>query len=223
MPKSKLDYDYILMQCSSLVIDHLRSQVTTQSKTAVVCLYADYRDQGNQTVVHILGALLHQYLTSGHIEIPNKVTQTLTDIKKQNKSVELEDVLDMLRVTLVQLDRSFVCIDGIDELEARTRRELLGILPKALSIGKTSIRFFLTGRPHVKGEVQSFFSHSQLQEVDITANLDDIRIYLRYKITQDESVNSETMNERLKREIETTIVAQSQGMYVVKTRSICIS
>lgn len=47
------------------------------------CLYADYNDQTNQTMAHILGSLLRQFLTTAHEPIQNEVIQKRHDIQRQ--------------------------------------------------------------------------------------------------------------------------------------------
>jgi len=197
------------------VIDHLRSQVTEQttSKTGIVCLYADYRDWNNQTLVHILGCFVHQLITGADlIHIPDQVMGKLTEVKKKNAKVEVEDVLAMLILLLQQLDGTFFCIDALDELEPQARRKLLDILSNKLKLGTKTTRLFFTGRPHMQSEVQSFFEIRQEQEVKITANENDIRQYLSHKIEEDRRVNPDAMNEALESEVLAALVARSQGM-----------
>ena len=193
------------------MIDHLCSQVTEQ--TSIVCLYADYRDWNNQTLVHILGSFLHQLLTgAGLLHIPDQVIGTLKEVKKQNTQVELGGVLAMLKLISPQLDGLFVCIDALDELEPQTRRKLLDILSNELQLGIRGTRLFFTGQPHMQSEVQSYFNIRQEQEVEIIANENDIRQYLSHKIAEDRHANPDAMDEALETEILTVLAAQSQGM-----------
>ena len=197
---------------SSLVIDHLCSQQST-SKTSVVCLYADYRDRNNQTLVHILGCFLHQLLTSTDLlHIPDQVIQELRQVKKRNAKVELGAIVVMLKLLLEQLDDSFFCIDALDELEPQTRRRLLDILSNKLQLGATNARLFFTGRPHMQSEVRSYFQISEDQIVDIVAHPNDIRQFVSHKLAEDKHVNPEAMDGVLESEILTALVARSQGM-----------
>jgi hypothetical protein len=194
------------------VIDHLYSLHTeTGGKTSIICLYADYRDWSNQTPVHILGCFLHQILTDGNLlHIPDNVIEKLKEIKKRNMKVKLEDILAMFKLILMELEGSFFCIDALDELEPQTRRILLNILSNELQLGTKTTRLFFTGRPHIQSEVQTYFKIRQ--EVEIIANESDIRQYLSHKISEDGCVNPDTMNEALKAEILSVLIARSQGM-----------
>ena len=200
---------------SSLVIDHLRSQVTEQatSKASIVCLYADYRDWNNQTLIHILGCFLHQLLTCPNLlHVPDQVMEKLKEIKKRNTKVELEDVLSMLKLISAQLDGSFLCIDALDELEPQTRRKLLKILSNELQLGIMTTRLFFTGRLHMQSEVQNYFEIQQEQEVNIIAHENDIRQYVSHQIAEDKDANPDAMNQVLEAEILTALVTRSRGM-----------
>ncbi|KAF8421814.1 ankyrin repeat-containing domain protein [Tirmania nivea] len=204
---------------SSLVIDYLCSQVTgrTTHQTSIACLYADYRDRDNQTLVNILGSFLHQFLTSSSIlHIPDQVIKTLKEVKKRNTKVEFGDVLAMLKLILEQFDDSFLCIDALDELEPQTRRKLLDILSNKLQVGTKAPRLFFTGRLHIQSEVQTYFKIRQEQEVKVIANENDIRKFLLHKIAEDRRVNPDMMNQVLENEILSMLITRSQGMYRIR-------
>ena len=195
------------------MIDYLRAQVAehTARKISIVCLYADYRDWSNQTLEHILGCLVYQFLTgAGLLHIPDQVIEMLKEVKRQNARVELGHILAMLKLIAAQLDSSFICIDALDELEPQTRRRLLKILSNELHLGTETNRLFFTGRPHMQSEVQNYFKIRQ--EVEIVANESDIRQYLSHKISEDRCTNPDTMNEALEIEILSLLVGRSQGM-----------
>ena len=171
-------------------------------------MYADYKDQTSQTVVHILGSFLRQLLTTVPASIPEEVIQKLNDIRHGGRKVETTDSLAMLKIRLHQLKRAFICIDALDELEPKVRQQLLNIL-KELVI-KNNVRLFLTGRGHIEGEVQNCFKVEQGYTVNITASQEDIRQFVRQQIKED--LNPEAMDTRLAKGIEDTIIEKSKGM-----------
>ncbi|KAF8421801.1 hypothetical protein EV426DRAFT_671737, partial [Tirmania nivea] len=209
---------------SSLVIDHLCLQAAEQTtrQISIVCLYGDYRDQNNQTLVNILGSFLHQFLANtGLLHIPEQVITKLKEVKKRNSKVELENILVMLKAILEQLDNSFFCIDALDELEPQTRRDLLDNL-KNLQLGTKAPRLFFTGRPHMQNEVHQYFEIRQEQEVEIIAKENDIRQYLHHKIAKDRHVNPDVMNKDLENEILSALVARSQEMFLLPALHIAM-
>ena len=193
---------------SSVVIDDLFTQLNDHSHIGIACLYADYKDQSNQTLVHILGSFLHQFLTNTPAPIPGEVTKKLQDIRRQGKKLGIEDILALLETRFTQLKRKTICIDAIDELEPKTLQQLLKVL-KGL-ITKNNIRLFLTGRPHIETEVQRYLQVVQMCKVDIIANQQDIQEFVRQQITDD--LNPDAMDEVLAKDIEDAIIEKSQGM-----------
>ena len=193
---------------SSTVIDHLESYSRVNPAIGIACLYADYRDQSNQNLVNILGSILHQFLTcSARPHIPQGLIQILDEIQTQRRKLDQNGALAMISLILQQFNASFICIDALDELTPQTHRELLVFLKDNI---KASTKIFLTGRPHIRIDVTSCLGDQK--KVDITANPDDIRQYLRHRIEQD--VMPEAMNVELKAEILNIIVEKSRGMCV---------
>ena len=180
------------------MIDYLYSKFHTYPNVGVACLYADYKDQTNQTLVYILGTFLRQLLTTVQEPIPDKVLQRLYDIRCQGGKVGIEDNLALLKMWLHRLKGAFICIDAIDELEPKVRWNLLNIL-RDLVTNNNNIRLFLTGRGHVESEVQKCFKVTQMHKVIITASQQDIQEFVRQQIKEDQDLNPDAMDEGLPR------------------------
>ena len=200
---------------SSTVIDDLISHVVTPStgKIGIAYLYADYRDQKAQTQVPILGTLLQQFLSGiSVLYIPQEVHDTLEKIKKDLRTPNKEELLALLQITFQHLDRAFICIDALDELEAKTRSQLLQEISNLVAqTAGNRLRVFLTGRKHIELEVQKLSKRS----IEIVAHSNDIRLYLEREIADDEYGNPESMDEALQHEVVTSLVGRSQNMYVI--------
>ena len=163
----------IIILYSSVVIDDLRSRCPD---IGVACLYADYKDQANQILSHILGTFLCQLLTTAQEAIPDEIIEKLRDIQRQGGKVGHDDNLALLKIQVNQLKRAFICIDAVDELESKVRRQLLKTLKE---LGTNNTRLFLTGRSHIKTEVQECFQATQAFTVIISANELDIETFVR--------------------------------------------
>ena len=184
------------------MIDDLRSRYH------VACLYADYRDQSNQTLAHILGSFLHQLLTTNQEPIPDEVIKKLQDIWSIRRKIETQDILAMLKIRIHQLRCAFICIDAMDELESRVRQQLLNALRELSTTNK--IRLFLTGRFHVESEVQKYLQVAQKYTATISARHQDIQEFVREQIMDDLCIDA--MNEVLAKDIEDAVIKKSQGM-----------
>ena len=153
--------------------------------------------------------MLRQFLTTASY-VPETIITTLESIKKKDQRAEIGDISKMLKILLPHLDRSFLCLDALDELESRTRFTLL----KALRTEFGSTRIFLTGRPHIEPEVNEALQ-IQLDAMHIEASEGDIRGFLIHEIEEDMNINPDDMNEQLKEEILEAIISKAGGMYVL--------
>ena len=194
------------------MIDDLYSQLNKHPNIGIACLYADYKDQSNQTLDHILGSFLRQLLTIAQ-DPPDHVVEKLNKIRHQGKKVNTEDILALLKGQLDPLKRMFICIDAVDELEPKVRQKLLNVL-KELATIRTNIRLFLTGRGYVENEVQIHFNIAQKFKVIINASQQDIQEFVLQEIKAD--LNSGAMDEVLEKDIVDTITKKSDGMWVMK-------
>ena len=191
-----------------MVVDDLYFQFH-QCSIGIACLYADYKDQNSQTLAHILGTFLHQLLATSTEPILDEVLEKLQETRSCRDKLGTEDLLALLKIRLNQLKYAFICIDAVDELEPKVRRQLLNVL-KELS---TNIRLFLTGRNYIETEVQKCFQVAQ--KVVISASHQDIEAYIRQQII-DDPYAEDAMDEVLEKDIIDTIIKKSQGMYVME-------
>ena len=189
------------------MIDNLYSRLHTDSQIGIACLYADYKDQTNQTLGNILGSFLHQLLTTAQVPIPVEVIEKLQDIQYRRGKVGLEDNLHLLKIQLRQLQCAFICIDAVDELEATVRRQLLDVLKE---LGTFNIRLFFTGRHNIKSEVQRNFQVMERYKVEICASHQDIETFVRQQIIKDPY--SDMLDETLVKDIVDAIVKKCQGI-----------
>ena len=173
----------------------------------IACLYADYKDQNNQTLVRILESFLHQLLTTALIPIPDGVIKKLNDIKQRNGKPGSEDILALLKIRLQQLKCAFICIDAVDELDPRVQQQLLDVLKE---LGTNNASIFLTGRGHIESEVQKRLQVLQQYKITISASKEDIQEFLEQQIKDD--LNPDAMTEALAKDIIVTITEKSQGM-----------
>ncbi|KAF8417386.1 hypothetical protein EV426DRAFT_376156 [Tirmania nivea] len=200
---------------SSIVFDNLVSRFPQRDKAAIVCLYCDYRDKSQQTLDNLLGSLVRQCLTSMP-HVPDEVAEMLGLIQRERKRIEVKDALQALKFILLQLDHAFLCIDALDELEPRIRKDLLEILRVELT-NTVKLKLFLTGRPHIPLEVNQWLQVQQ-DPINIQASPDDIRKYLINEIACDP--RPDAMNDTLQHEIVNEITHKSEGMFLLPTLQI---
>ena len=167
-----------------------------EENIAVAGLYCDFLSQQEQTVNNVIGAILKQIVGRG--EITEDLRKAFQKGKKEfgGRGPRLADLMGMLKTTIASLPQVFICIDALDECLPKHLPELLESL-RDITRESPQTRIFLTGRPHVKEDIQRYFPKAVV--MPISPNLDDIRNYLEMRLDRDPE--PEAMNGGLRADI----------------------
>ena len=192
---------------SSLVIDSLCDQAREENIT-VACLYCDFLAQQEQTVTSMMGAILKQLVGGG--DIPIYLREAFKEGQKiGGRKPALEDLVGMLRRAIASLGQVFICVDALDEYLPKDLPELVESLRDIVRQSPRT-RIFLTGRPHVGGTIQKYFTGAVA--IPISPNTDDIRSYLEMKLDRDDE--PEAMDSGLRADIVKVILDKMSDMCV---------
>ena len=182
------------------MIDRLCDEAGEES-LAVAWLYIDYLSQEEQTVTNILGAILKRLV--GGREIPKEVEKAFDE----GRRLLLAELIGILKKAMASLPPVFICIDALDECLPKNLPELLESLRDIVRESPTT-RIFLTGRPHVSGAIQRYFTGAVV--IPVSPNTDDVRNYLQMKLDKDE--DPEAMDDSLRADIVKTILDKVSDM-----------
>jgi len=193
---------------SSLVIDDLCDQARNEDIT-VACLYCDFLAQQEQTITSILGAILKQLAGKG--DIPTYLREAFQRGKQEigGRALLPTDLMRMLKMTIASLPQVFICIDALDESLPKHLPELLRSL-RDIVRESPNTRIFLTGRPHVKEDIQKQFPSVVL--IPVSPKTGDIRNYLEMRLDMDPE--PEAMNDRLRADIIRIMMEKTSDMCV---------
>ena len=201
----------LLIGCddSSLVIDKLCDEATKGDPT-VACFYFDFAARNEQSPVNMLGSLLRQPV-SGQRKIPEVIIE---DFEKEKsviggRGLQVSGILKMFQ-TIAATRRLFICVDALDECVPEHRRVVLQSLGQMLQ-GSPNTRLFMTGRPHVRIEVERELGRAATF-LFIRATEDGVVRFLREKLSQDTIPNM--MSSALEGDIVKSIPAISSETYV---------
>jgi len=179
----------VVLTCSdtsSLVVDKLCDMAGARN-VSVSCFYVDFAAREEQSPTNILGSLLKQ-IVGGLEKIPDEISRMFQDHKKVigGRGLRVAEIVKMLQ-TVTSLHPTFICIDALDECVERHRPEVLDSLRRVLEESPNT-RIFLTGRRHIRGEVDKYFC-GRTVVLSIKPNQDDIVGYIRMRLSKDTSLD----------------------------------
>ncbi|RPA91333.1 hypothetical protein L873DRAFT_1819658 [Choiromyces venosus 120613-1] len=200
---------------SSLVIDRLGDQAREQNAIAA-CFYFDFAAQKEQSLNSMLGALLKQ-VVSELGETPEDIVRVYEEQKKVigGRGPQLGDIVKMLQATSSS-QRTFICIDALDECAAGYRFRLLDSL-KAILQKSTGTRIFVTGRPHIRGEIEERLAGG-VAILSIIPRKNDIIEYIRMRLSED--MTPEAMDSSLEAEILRKIPEKVSEIFLLVSLNI---
>ena len=181
---------------SSLIVDRLCDHAGGQN-TAVSCFYFDFAARKEQSATKILGSLVKQ-MVSGMEKIPEEISRAFQEQKRTvgGRKPQLVDLVGMLQA-IASSRPTFMCIDALDECAGVERLKLLDSLKEVLE-QSPGIRIFVTGRPHIRAEIESRLA-GKVIGVPVSPTRGDIKMYLKVRLGLDETPDA--MDESLKAEI----------------------
>ena len=187
----------MLINCniSSLVIDTLCNQAM-EGNAGVACFYFDFASKEEQSPTAVLGSVLKQ-VVGGLDQVPEGIAKAFRDRGKVigGKKLSLSEIVEFLQDILLTRC-TFICIDALDECPSGHRVKLLDI--NQILQKSHGAQLFLTGRPHIRGEVDKHLI-GRAATRSITPTKSDIITFLRAKLKGD--TIPDAMDESLEGEI----------------------
>jgi len=163
------------------VIDTLCKRAVGEN-AAVACFYLDFAAPEEQSPAAILGSVLKQ-IVGGLDQVPERIAKAFRNREKfiGGQSLALSEIVECLQ-DISSSRCTFICIDALDECPRGHLVKLLDSLNQILQ--SPGARIFLTGRPHIRGEVDKHLA-GRAATRSITPTNDDITTFLRAKLKED--------------------------------------
>ena len=193
---------------SSLAADWL-CEWTKGQHTAVSCFYFDFAARKEQTATSMLGSLVKQIISGTGIS--EEIWRTLREQKEavSGRRPQLGDIVKMLQL-ITSSQGTFMVIDALDECTAVQRYRLFDSLKEILR-KSPGTRVFVTGRPHVRAEIEIRLA-GRVTSLSICPTRDDIIRFLRVRLGEDETPDA--MDESIEADILGKIPGSISEMWV---------
>ena len=179
-----------------------------EGKAAVACFYFDFATYEEQSPAAVLGSVLKQ-IVAGLDEIPERIVRAFRDRGEVISDQRLP--LPEIAGSLLDISSSrctFICIDALDQCPSKHREELLDLLNQILR-KSPGVRLFMTGRPHIRDEVERYLG-GRVATMIIMPTKNDITTFLRARLKEDTIPGA--MDESLEEEIVKNIPKMASEM-----------
>ena len=183
---------------------------TKERNTAIICFYFDFAARNEQTATSMLGSLLKQVI-NGMERVPEDISRALQEQKKavSGRKPQLGDIVKMLQL-ITSSRPTFMVIDALDECTPVQRFHLFDSLKEILEKSPDA-RIFVTGRPHIRTEIETRLA-GRVLSVSVGPPKDDIIRFLRVRLSEDETPDA--MDETLEADILEKIPGSIPEMWV---------
>ena len=152
----------------------------------------------------MIGSLLGQ-LALGAVGTVGEIKDAFEKSRQGGgKSLRLPEMLGLFLKTISSCDRVYICVDAMDELVPQHRPDFLRALQQLIQEAPNT-RLFLTGRPHIRGELDKHLTKGAYI-IHIVPDEGDIGKYLSRKIDDDDDQDPGLMTEGLKDDIMKTML-----------------
>jgi len=172
------------MSCdpSSLVVDALCDKFR-EKNIAITYFYVDFAEREDQSPTNILGSLLKQ-IVDGLERVPEEISLMLQHHRRvaYGRGPRVSEIVKMLQTT-TSLQPTFICVDALDECGEGHRPKILDSLRQVLEKSPNT-RIFLTGRRHIKSEVERHLG-ARVAVLSIKPSNGDIVGYIRMRLSKD--------------------------------------
>jgi Cdc6-like AAA superfamily ATPase len=197
---------------SSTVVENLRGQeVAGKPRARIAYYYFDFNDHRKQTAQGCIQSLVGQLFEQSDA-VPEELQSLYNDNRHGTPS--LEGLIDVLIAMLSDGPPNFIVIDALDECkqdeEERERQCFYEALQEIKSNAEGLYKFFIASRP--EPDIKRQLSELGVTEVNVEQTLvdEDIRSHVRALLPKE--ARFEKWPKAVKKEIEDTLVKQSNGM-----------
>lgn len=126
------------------------------------------------------------------------------DYSKQEKMLDSSGIKHLFNLVSAEFEHVYFCLDALDELsDLRSLLELLRDSP-------SNMRYFLTGRPHIRNTVEKYMIESR--SISIEAHRSDIVKFIEREIRGPNDAEPDAMNDDLRSKMYQSICESARGM-----------
>lgn len=193
---------------ASMIIDDLLSKSDTNNMK-VVYYYCDYTDQRTLQTNRILGTMLRQFIKAGRFpdEIEPKILEAYD---RAHQLPGISEVMEFISQSASLNPTAFV-LDGLDECEKDTRKEMLALIERLMRCTTSAIKIFVSCRDEDETlRSMPVFTRIQVTPISLESDIESfVEGSVRSRIISGEL---KIRNPGLEQEIVSELASKAHGM-----------
>jgi ankyrin repeat domain-containing protein 50 len=194
---------------TSVVIEGLKMKPSTTSPYGLTCAYFSYKNLDRQHPSKIMAALLKQ-LAQQVTHIPQQLLIWQSDHERNDTSPLYDEIIQKFMVIAREFDRVYIILDGLDEVEAEKREDILDFVWTAKS-ELPCAKSFIASRAEPDIALAFKSSTGTIQIPIRAANVhDDIAQYINIRL--DELLKPVTGDGRIKGQLRIQDPAEGENI-----------
>ncbi|OAF58861.1 hypothetical protein VC83_06133 [Pseudogymnoascus destructans] len=174
--------------------------------------YFDFTDTDKQKPQLMVRSLISQ-LSEQCIKMPSALEALYSSLDKGNRQPPLDALMDVLQQILQEFPQSYLILDALDE--CADRAELLSILEQMAGWQLEEMRVVITSRKErdIENSLEDIVSREFIICLEHQVVDKDIQTYVRQRLSDDKGLKKWQKDADIRREIETTLMEGSRGMF----------
>ncbi|OAL01772.1 hypothetical protein IQ06DRAFT_368197, partial [Phaeosphaeriaceae sp. SRC1lsM3a] len=197
---------------SSTIIHDLLQHGCEGSRTVVLYFYFDFNDGQKQGVSAMLSSLVAQLLQQSQ-KMSSELIDLFTNCMRRRTHPSTETLLELFQQSTKGFLQAYLIVDALDECSQRV--ELMQALTTISLWRSQNIHIIVTSRLErdIEMSMMKFLDEHARVVLDSAVVDEDIRRYVRQRLSDDQSLKKWREDHGLRREIENTLIQGSQGMF----------
>ncbi|KAJ7575473.1 hypothetical protein C8J56DRAFT_801245 [Mycena floridula] len=195
----------------TILLQHLHSTIL-QPKIAVICIYCDYRRQGEQTPIQLLGSILKQ-LVQQHPVLSDHLLMLHNTCLSRGAHPSITELFAALQAEVLLYSQVYIVVDALDESSESNQARELFFSPDAQGIWSLPdhVHLLITSRD-IPTISQKFHS---MPKIYIAAHNEDLEIYINHRIATDNKLKRLVKEDmKLAAEIIDQVILKAAGMFL---------
>lgn len=185
-----------------------------QNDEALAYFYCDRNQTDRQDPISVLRSLVRQLSTT---RIGDAIQPALLELyhQKQRKgfasnTLDMEECVSLLQKYVRIYPQTTLVLDALDELDHRTRKQLITALDSLVGHSSRPIKIFVSSRPDT--DIRYRFETGPHVCIQATDNQNDIAMFIDACIEEDARTRRDKLSDKLREDIVATLLEKSQGM-----------